>query len=896
MEYLDLSGIWEMSMTSDRGGRPPVKYDDVIRLPDSTSRAHKGCKSGERFSGYLTDPYAFEGCLWVRREVVVPENWEGMEITLMLERTRRTSLFLDGEWIGAQNSLCTPHRYVLPALSPGCHKLEIAVRNTGYPTRGGHMTSPDTQTNWLGILGRMALEARPRGHITEVKVLSSTRAEEVRFFTRACQAGEAEYRVDSGPAARAKVGPRGVTLSYRPAEPLGEWDEFSPVTHTLEVTMNGDTVSTVFGVRRVETFGRRLLVNGRETFLRGRVDCMLFPETGYAPMDEESWARVMSTAKAYGINHYRFHTCCPPEAAFSAADRLGIYLEPELPFWGTVPEEDTAEWRYLKAEGIRIQREFGNHPSFLLMSLGNELWGSVKRLEGILLDYRRKDDRHLYTDGSNNFQFAPAVLKNADFLCGVRLSEHRLYRGSYAACDGPQGFIQTDAPETVHTYDDIITCQGADEENRAGRISVQVGTESKIVESGGSRGVVPQIPVISHEVGQYEVYPDYGEIARYTGVLKAENIRLYRENAERKGLLPWADRFFRASGALAADCYKREIEAALKSRELSGFQLLDLMDFSGQGTALVGMLNAFMEPKGIISAEEFRQFCAPTVIMAAFPKFVYSVGEEIAPEVLLFNTDPGFAASSADYRIESEGKTLLSGTLPILPGGRVTPLGAVRWHPEELAGPAVCRLILTVPGTAVSNSYRFTVYPRCSVRITRDMIETEEGRIPLVRSLNEAEELFRQGKTPLLVPEAGDSLPGTYCTDFWCYPMFYSIAESMGKQVPVGTLGCLIEKDHPALKTFPAETYSTPDWYEIITHSHCEDLSEQDGEPVVWVIDNPHRALKLALLYEKTSRSGRVLGCTSRLWEIADAPEVKWFARGLVRYLTGRDRGGEAAE
>lgn len=118
----------------------------------------------------------------------------------------------------------------------------------------------------------------------------------------------------------------------------------------------------------------------------------------------------------------------------------------------------------------------------------------------------------------------------------------------------------------------------------------------------------------------------------------------------------------------------------------------------------------------------------------------------------------------------------------------------------------------------------------------------------------------------------------------------------MGKQVPVGTLGCLIEKDHPAVKSFPSETYSTPDWYEIITHSHCEDLSGQEAEPVVWVIDNPHRALKLALLYEKPTRSGRVLGCTSRLWEIADAPEVKWFAGGLVRYLTGRDREGEAAE
>ena len=888
MEYLDLSGVWAMSLKADGGDAPPRSYEDEIRLPDSTSHARKGPLKTERFSGHLTDPYAFEGCMWVRREIMIPETWEGLALSLVLERSRRTEVYLDGRRIGTRDSLCTPHRYDLEDTAPGVHVLEIAVRNTGYPTRGGHMTSPDTQTNWLGIVGRMGLEARPKARVLEVRVLSKTCAEETVFSVTASMAGEAVFRVDSGAPQSAEVGPEAVTLSYRPESPLGLWDEFTPALHTLSVTMNGETVDTVFGVRRVEAVGRRILVNSRETFLRGRVDCMLFPGTGYAPMDVEGWLKVMETAKAYGINHYRFHTCCPPEAAFEAADRLGIYMEPELPFWGTVSAEETEETAYLREEGFRIQKEFGNHPSFLLMSLGNELWGSRERLEDTLAAYRAADDRHLYTDGSNNFQFAPVVPDHADFLCGVRLSEHRLYRGSYAACDGPQGFIQTDAPNTVHTYDGVILDEGPSGENKAGRVRIQYGTGMKEVEAEGSRGVHPAIPVISHEVGQYEVYPDYGEIARYTGVLKAENLALYRENARDKGLLPFADRFFRASRALAADCYRREIEAALKSEELSGFQLLDLMDFSGQGTALVGMLNAFMESKGIISAEEFRRFCAPTVIMAAFPQFVYSANEEISADILLFRTDPGFGSDSAAYRVEAAGETVLSGTLPIPAGGRVTRLGTVRWRPEGFRKPAVCRLTLSVPGTDVANDYRFTVYPERDVRIGEERIVSEEGAVRVVRTPEEAEKSIARGEKVLLVPQASGSLPGTYCTDFWCYPMFRSIAESMGKQVPIGTLGCLIEKDHPALRNFPTETYSTADWYRIVTHSHCGDLTGLDAEPIVWVIDNPHRALRLGLLYETPVPSGSVLTCTSRLWEISDAPEVKWFAGGLVRYLTCR--------
>ena len=70
--------------------------------------------------------------------------------------------------------------------------------------------------------------------------------------------------------------------------------------------------------------------------LRGKHDGLIFPKTGYAPTDVNEWLRVLGIAKSYGINHYRFHTCCPPDAAFTAADLLGIYMEPELPFWGTI--------------------------------------------------------------------------------------------------------------------------------------------------------------------------------------------------------------------------------------------------------------------------------------------------------------------------------------------------------------------------------------------------------------------------------------------------------------------------------------------------------------------------------------------------------------------------------
>ena len=77
---------------------------------------------------------------------------------------------------------------------------------------------------------------------------------------------------------------------------------------------------------------------------------------------------------------------------------------------------------------------------------------------------------------------------------------------------------------------------------------------------------------------------------------------MFKERLEEKGLIDKVDMYFKASGKLAAECYKGELETAFRSNELAGFQLLDLQDFSGQGTALVGILDAFMDNKGIRSS------------------------------------------------------------------------------------------------------------------------------------------------------------------------------------------------------------------------------------------------------------------------------------------------------
>ncbi|MBQ9384749.1 MAG: beta-galactosidase [Ruminiclostridium sp.] len=882
MNKIDLSGKWQLYMDASCSSGLPAAYGDEITLPGTTAEARKGERNTERASGYLTDPYKFEGHAWFGRKIDICEEWSSRQLYLRLERTRMTSLYVDGEPCGECDSLCSPHIYKLPQLTEGIHRIDICVKNVGYPTKGGHMTSPDTQTNWNGITGAIELLIRPKVHIDDIAVLSKTDPKHVVFSCEAVDICEAHITVDGGKTVTMMLRKGSNKVIYTPDAELSMWDEFSPELHCLSIAVNGELQKVSFGIRKLATNGRKLLVNGRETFLRGKHDGMLFPLTGYAPTDVDSWLKVLQTAKNYGINHYRFHTCCPPDAAFTAADMLGIYMQPELPFWGTVPDELTDEQRYLIEEGSRILKEFGNHPSFFSMSLGNELWGNKDIMNDILARYRREDDRHLYLDGSNNFQFMPCALKNADILSGVRLSRERLYRGSYPMCDAPLGFIQTDAPNTAHSYDKIIVPDTLGEASEGGKIQIQYGTGVKEVEGDAAETFIPEIPVISHEIGQYEMYPDYSEIEKYTGVLKAENIALFREKAEQNGLLRYAEDHFKASGALAIDCYKREIEAALKSEELSGFQLLDIQDFTGQGTALVGILNSMMQSKGLITPEKWRQFCNSVVIMAEFDKFVFSSEEDIVFGVTLFCTDPSFRATRASYTIECDGSVELYGHIRIKHEKRVDRLGRITFRADDIMRPAVYKLTLSVEGTDICNTYEFSVFPDINITITENEIRTENKVVKIAHDRESTLNSLEKGIKVLYVPDSGDKLPGTYCTDMWCFPMFRSISESMGKPVPIGTLGLLIDESSETLGQFPCRSYTTPQWFDIVMHSHCEELDEPGITPIVQVIDHPDRAKMLGLLYNIRTGFGTLTVCTSRLWEIADKPEVRWFAKSIT--------------
>ena len=601
--------------------------------------------------------------------------------------------------------------------------------------------------------------------------------------------------------------------------------------------------------------GAHFYANGHRIFLRGKHDAAVWPLTGHVEMSVEGWMKYLGTCKEYGINHVRFHSWCPPETAFVAADSLGIYLQPELPFWGSFDKKDERLMAFLHQEGENILREYGHHPSFRMMALGNELWGDIDKMKKFVDDFRKIAPDKYYTFGSNYFLGYQGIKEGMDYFTTCRIGgegwgKYNTHtRGSFSFADAYDGgMINHFHPNSTMNFDEVC--------DKAG------------------------IPIISHETGQFQTYPDYREMKKYTGVLHPYNFEVFRRRLAAAGMLSQADDFHKASGLWSVKLYKADIEMDLRTRNMAGFQLLDIQDYPGQGSAFVGILDAFMESKGITTPEEWRQWCSPVVPLLEMKKFCFEDGEKIQAKVKVAN----YGGTSL------YGKKLMwkigdaEGVMNIFTYDEgLIDVGILD---EEISAdkPAKLNVSLNIEGTEARNSYELWVYPKKAL---------EKKGIIIARDLNqEVVKVLEKGGKVLWMP---DSLPytvgGLFQTDYWNYRMFKTICENNKKKVSPGTLGILTNPEHPIFKGFPTEMHTNWQWFPVIKESHplVLDNFAKDYRPIVQVIDNIERNHKLGLVMEWKVEAGKLLVCMSDLEKASKYPEGKAFYQSVIDYMRSAD-------
>ena len=893
---LDLAGPWRVRLDpQDRGvaanwPASPLAGGDPITLPNTTDRAgfgspldtntmrhtepfpgttrFPGVKEPERADehGYLVRRHLFVGPAWYEREIEVPPAWQGRPATLRLERALwQTRVWVDGRPLSTCDSLVSEHRHELGRLEPGRHRLTIRVDNRMIHNLSTvtHAYGPETQSRWNGLIGGLTLEAAEPLSIRSLAAFPAADRRSVRVVVQVVNADQ-----DAAPGSlnlrlTAEDGDRSVaeaaagiecpsdtsrhevTLSL--AGPAQAWDEFHPVRYRLHARLaaTNDTcaqATATFGFRHFERVGKELRLNGRPVFLRGTLDCAVYPQTGHPPMTMLEWERVLGVIKEYGFNHVRFHTWCPPDAAFEAADRLGVYLQAEAPAWvddwglNTVTRpagigRDPQVTAFLRAELRRMSEAYGNHPSFALCAIGNEFG-----MQG--------------TDWEQVNQLVEEV---------KRLDPRRLYAG----CGARRNLAADDFWFTHHS----------------GASTRGVGPAHTDWDFAKAAETSP-VPVIAHETGQRPVFPDYAAVLpKFTGPLLPLNLDRHRRSLVASGLDGQVQDFVRASARFQLVQYKAEHEAMLRTRGYAGYQLLMLNDFPGQSEALVGILDPFWETKGVVAPAKVRSWNAPTVVLARFAKFVWTTAEtfEARIEAAHFGA-AALPAGLVRWSMRTRaGNQVGQGEFETgtIPAGRVSDLGVATLALNRIREPSALSFAVTAAG--VTNVWNLWVYPADS-----DQPEPEPAGVHVARALDDAAlaGLRRGGKVLLLAhsvknPHAARTgFESAYWSAGWWGNAFSS-------------LGVLCDPAHPALAAFPNDGWSDWQWRDLCAGATTFEVRDAPAgfRAIVQPVPDFHFNTPLAHVFEAKVGDGSLLVCGYDLdGDLEHRPAARQFRRSLFRY------------
>jgi hypothetical protein len=896
-DTLSLNGSWRFALDTAKAGISEKWFNrtlpDSVRLPGTLDENKKGILNTNTLETMrLSRERMYAGMAWYQKNVVIPESWQGKYIKLTMERTKPTQVWVDDQLIGNSSDIMTAQNYNLTGrLTPGIHTLTILVNNdeSSVPAgvQGSHAWTEHTQGNWNGIIGKFFLEASDPEHIGSVQVYPDVILKKITVRVNISNPGGAEGKTRLTIAAdlwntdsRHKVSPKvfpvslkkgdnTVELTYSMGNDFRYWSEFDPALYRLTVTLKGkkifDNATVNFGMRKFSTQGTQFTINGTKTFLRGKHDACVFPLTGYPPMDVESWQKIFRIAKSYNINFYRFHSWTPPPAAFEAADIEGMYLQPELPFWGGFSSNPTSALNtFLIKEGDHILEAYGNHASFVMFALGNELSGDFDMMKEILNRFKTKDNRHLWAYGSNNYLGRRGFTGGEDYYAACRVgadadTTYRTHiRGSFSFADANGGgYINGRYPSTNVNYSAAIAkCS---------------------------------VPCISTEVGQYQVYPDYGQIKKYTGVMKPWNLEVFRDGLKENNLSSQARDFFRASGALSAICYKADIEMALRTPGFGGFHLLDLQDFPGQGTALVGLLDAFMDNKGIITPDEFSHFCNSVVPLFIMGKYCWANNEQFTGKIQVANySGTDLPAQQVRWELKNgKGQIVYQSETKVdILQGKLTDIASISFDLLRFKKADRFTITLILPGTKFENSYPIWVYPtQIDAKIPDNILVTRKLNGIVFSKLAE-------GGSVLLYPEFSDikemSVGGLFTPDYWNWSMFKGISESQNKPVSPGTMSILTDPLHPLFTDFPTEFHTNWQWWSIVKNSRpfILDNAPKNYFPIVQVVDNIQRNHKLGLIFEFTVGKGKLLVCMTDLKAIQNKPEGRQFYSSVLKYMS----------
>lgn len=880
---ISLQGHWYCKLDWNDCGIEEKWYnneilDTMITLPGTTASNHIGepldmdIALTKEAVKHLRQKFKYVGAAWYQKKITLSKEWSNKKINLCLERVMfQSRVWIDNKEVGIQDSLSTCHNYDITEFVDPEKEFLLTIRIDNRDVQNINDTpsayTDETQTIWNGIVGNLELVAKNKLNICNIDIYPNIHKKsavvkvyidnllnkdiDILVHATVYENNDSLQKIVGNPLNLThKLKNNEVEFEYFLGDNIKLWDEFNPFLYKLDISILSSSGGLVldnklvsFGMREFKVKETNFFINDKKIMLRGTLDCCIFPLTGYPPTDKEAYLRIFKIVKDYGLNHIRFHSWCPPEAAFDAADEIGLYLNVEGPMWLDNYMKKTVgshkeHYTYFSEEAHRVISMYGNHPSFCMYSNGNELRGDFTLLHNIIADLRKKDTRRVYT-------------------------------------------LTTNWDRTADECDDYFAAQSVDKIGIRGQYYLDKlveGTELEYSQAVSLRNM----PLVAHEIGQYVVYPHMEEISKYTGVLSPVNFLAIRKDLKDKNLLKYAENFTLGSGQLAAILYKDEIEAALRTPGFGGFQLLDIHDFPGQSTATVGILNSFWESKGVITAAKFREFCSPVVPLLTIKKRIYKTSDLFEAEVQIANYS---AEALKNLKLNWQIGDKFMGSIPVeyVPQGELVNVGQISaLNFKDFKAATDLEIRLTIEDTEWINTWKIWFYPDNTVEENNLL---RSGNIVIHDNLtSSALKDLEDGKNVLLLckdNQVRNPLPGKF------FPVFWSPVHFISKN----PCGIICNENHRVFSKFPTDKYINYQWKDLLQNSFsiCLDEVKEDLELLVQVIPNFFNNHKLTSLFEAKVLNGKLMVCSINIQSnLENRPVAACLRRSILEYMSGQ--------
>jgi len=822
---------------------------------------------------FLQPQKHYLGACWYSKQFILPNSWKGKRVILFLERVHwQSTLYINGREAGSQMYLGVPHEYdITKQLIPGSNIITIRIDNSKIVDVGEMPSSisEQTQGTWNGIVGKIKLRVTDRVWIADAQVYPDIQGRKIKILLETgnitgTQVNSVLKMYVTGQSKQPmqtvnkKViinpGATRFEFEYLMGSEIKLWDEHTPYLYTLNLNIAGQADKirhdhrVIFGMRELNKKGTQFTVNNKPIHIRGNVDTAIFPIDGCPEMGIAWWKKIWHIYKEWGMNGVRFHSWCPPEAAFSAADEVGLYLQPECGDWSNVHTPE--QFEFYKKESMAILKQYGNHPSFITLSVGNEKSIKEEYLEELFTLWK-KDKRRLY----NGKTGGKPLLDSCDFYVGGATKNGvraRYYLG-WPPTPGPSYFYQF-APSTSRDY------------------------------TAGIKG--DKRPFIAHEICQRCAYPDVINLPhKFIGSLKPTYLDIARDQLQERGMLNQVADFVNASGKWQVQMYKEEIEANLRSAGIGGFHLLSLQDFPGQGTAPVGFMDFFYDAKPYVSAPEIRRFCGPVTLLARMNKRTWFANERFEADIQLYNFSGKTLSPLKTVCIikTDNGKIIYQKEIDAraYTAGSVQPVGSFEADLDGLIAPA--KYTLEISRGDINNYWDFWVYPEKT-----PVVKPQDIMIAEVLN-NEVIDALDNGKKVLLVPKR-NHLKGNLVQ---CFGTFYWTAfDFHGGET--SACGLLTDPQHPVFNYFPTDFHGNWQWWELLTQASPMILDDFEAKhpwpkhykPLIQMIPSWKVNRKLSVLTEVKAGKGKLMLCSMDIMSDLDNRKVAaQFRYSLLKYM-----------